>query len=306
MCLYPKLIKNPKYKPNKKNGGKPPKPTDIRLTMVPIGCGNCIECRKQLANNWRVRLSVTLSAMKIPAYYITLTFSEEKLNWYKLTCNNDNDIARAAIRHFLERWRKKYKKSVKHWLITELGHEGTERIHLHGIIWTEHPKEAIEERWGNGWVRIGAYVNLRTINYIIKYVTKIDSDHENYTGKIFCSAGLGKEYIEYGKNYNHYQGKNTKEYYRTKEGYKLALPMYYRNKIYSEEEREKLWIQKLDNGKRYCLGSEYNYITKEDKKNFMKVLETAQKTNIRNGYGGCKWKKEEYEKSIKKFRSKEY
>jgi len=37
MCLYPKLIKNPKYKPNKKNGGIVPELKDIRVLAVPIG-----------------------------------------------------------------------------------------------------------------------------------------------------------------------------------------------------------------------------------------------------------------------------
>ena len=47
MCLYPKLIKNPKYRPNKKNNYNPPTCEDDRVLYVPVGCGNCIECRNQ-------------------------------------------------------------------------------------------------------------------------------------------------------------------------------------------------------------------------------------------------------------------
>ena len=57
MCLYPRLITNPKYKANKKNGGNIPPVLDDRVKMVPIGCNKCIECKRQKANNWRVRLS---------------------------------------------------------------------------------------------------------------------------------------------------------------------------------------------------------------------------------------------------------
>ena len=39
----------------------------------------------------------------------------------------DNAIAAYAIRKFLERWRKKFKKSLRHWLVTELGHNGIEK-----------------------------------------------------------------------------------------------------------------------------------------------------------------------------------
>ena len=41
------MIKNPKYLPNKKNNNNPPEITDERVKYVPIGCGNCIECRNQ-------------------------------------------------------------------------------------------------------------------------------------------------------------------------------------------------------------------------------------------------------------------
>ena len=41
---------------------------------------------------------------------------------------------------------KNKQKSVRHWLITELGHNGTENIHLHGIIWTNKNIEAIGEQ----------------------------------------------------------------------------------------------------------------------------------------------------------------
>ena len=46
MCLYPTFVKNPKYKPNKKNKGKPPVCKDRRLYYIPVKCGCCIECRK--------------------------------------------------------------------------------------------------------------------------------------------------------------------------------------------------------------------------------------------------------------------
>ena len=47
---------------------------------------------------------------------------------------DDNAVATYALRKFLERWRKHTKKSVKHFFVTEKGHNGTHRIHLHGII----------------------------------------------------------------------------------------------------------------------------------------------------------------------------
>ena len=57
MCLYPRLIMNKKYTANKKNGGVIPRLTDSRAAQVPVGCGKCMECKKQKAREWKVRLS---------------------------------------------------------------------------------------------------------------------------------------------------------------------------------------------------------------------------------------------------------
>ena len=57
MCLYPKLIKNKKFEPNKKNGGVAPPVNDKRTLLVPVGCGKCMECMRKKANDWRTNLS---------------------------------------------------------------------------------------------------------------------------------------------------------------------------------------------------------------------------------------------------------
>lgn len=106
MCLYPKLIKNPKYKPNKKNGGRPPFCHDVRVMYVPIGCGQCMECMKKKAREWQIRLQEEIRHNK-NGKFITLTFSNEELEKLKENENEtENDIATKAIRRFLERWRK--------------------------------------------------------------------------------------------------------------------------------------------------------------------------------------------------------
>ena len=149
MCLYPTYIKNPKYKPNKKNKGRPPVCKDKRLLYIPTKCGCCIECRKEKQREWRVRLEEELRSNY--GYFITLTISpegikdlEEKtgLNWEK----NPNEIATKGLRLFLERCRKDTSKSVKHWCVTELGETG-DRIHLHGIFFGQKSAELIKKHW---------------------------------------------------------------------------------------------------------------------------------------------------------------
>ena len=235
MCLYPKLIYNKKYTANKKNGGVIPPVSDERTRYVPVGCGKCIECMNQKKREWQVRLLEEIKHDKT-GKFITLTFTEGNL--IKLeneTGNNPNNyirynaVATLAVRRFLERWRKKYKKSVKHWLITELGQNETERIHLHGIIFTDEKNETIEQIWKYGQIWVGNYVNEKTINYIIKYVSKIDLKHREYKPKILTSSGIGKEYVgTHNYKMSQYRGDETREYYTTKTGHKIALPIYYR------------------------------------------------------------------------------
>lgn len=308
MCLYPRLITNPKYMPSKKNGGNIPELKDKRVAMVAIGCGHCIECRKQKANEWRVRLNEELKRNN-NAWFITLTFSEEGINKnIELYAEKnygeigkENDIATIAVRYFLERWRKTYKHSCKHWLITERGHNGTERIHLHGIIWADKEKiEKLDKVWKNGYVYVGQYVNERTINYIVKYVTKTDNDHKDFEGKILCSAGLGSGYFEREKYLNTYKGELTKDYYKLPNGRITSLPIYYRNKLYTEEEREKLWLYKLDKKERFVRGIKIDISTKEGINIYLKTLKEAQKDNKKNGYGGIAWKSNIYEDILKK------
>ena len=78
MCLFPKLIRNRKYVPNKKNRGNVPTAIDSRVKAVPVGCGNCIECRRQKTREWQVRLHEEIRHNRT-GKFVTMTFSEEAL-----------------------------------------------------------------------------------------------------------------------------------------------------------------------------------------------------------------------------------
>ena len=91
---------------------------------------------------------------------------------------------------------------------------------------------------------------------------KTDLQHKNYKQIILTSPGIGKQYLQrQDAIWNKYCGENTRDTYRTNNGYKIALPIYYRNKIYTEMERELLWLNKLDKQKRYILGQEIDMTT---------------------------------------------
>jgi len=316
MCLYPKLIDNRKYKPTKKNGyNPPPKPQDQRVLYVPVGCGRCIECMKKKSNEWKVRLSEEIRVNNTGCF-VTLTFSEESLNKIKSALDKtqyysyeiDNEIASYAVRHFTELWRKHHKKTIRHFLITELGHNGTERIHLHGILFTKEITE-IPKIWKYGFVYIGSYVNEKTINYIAKYITKIDTHHKEYKSKIFSSKGLGANYLNRIDSFNNeFKLTETNETYRYPNGRKGGLPIYYRNKLWTEDEREELWKQKLDKEERYVLGQKISTATAEGEKDYHETLRQARLINYQKGYGTDIKDKElkKYEEKRKKLKQLTY
>lgn len=310
MCLYPELIRNPKYKKTKKNGGNIPPVIDTRVTYVPIGCQRCMECRKQKAREWQVRLLEDIKHNK-NGKFVCLTFSNKsiadlaqkipkELKGYDI----DNAIATYAVRHFLERWRKEYKKSLRHWLVTELGHKGTEHLHLHGIVWTDQPLQKVEHHWNYGHVWKGKetrfgnlinYVSEATVNYMVKYMTKIDEQHKFYKQIILTSKGIGEDYHKsYNAQQNKFNDKQTEERYRTSTGHKMAMPIYWRNKIYTEEQREKLWLNRLDKNERYVCGERVT-VEKNDKE-YWGLVKWYREINKKLGYGQPPdWEQQQYE-----------
>lgn len=320
MCLYPILIKNPKYLPNKKNGYCPPKLKDERVKYVPIGCGHCMECRRQRANGWRIRLTREMQNNPMKAYFVTLTFSNESIQELQATmqekkeeetAGNDSACAIVAIRRWRERYRKKYKKSIRHWFVTERGPNETHRLHLHGIIWTDKPIDKIMESWKYGFTFTGLYCNIKTINYIVKYVMKIDNANPDFEGRILVSPGIGDHNFKKSSQGTSckFRGRKTEERYRLPNGSYTGMPIYLRNKIYTEKQRELLWIYRLDKQERWVNGIQVDVSTEKGEKYYYDLLAYQQQYNINLGFGKRKqYDRKNYQmicKEIKKITCKQ-
>ena len=299
MCLFPIIKRNPKYTPNKKNGGVVPTPRDGRVLAVPIACGKCIECRKKKAREWQVRLHEEIRDDP-NALFMTMTFSEEALETFQ--CDDANEVASKAVRLFIKRWVKKYGESVKHWLVTELGHKDTERLHLHGFLWTDKTCDEIQKIWKYGIVDTGEYVNHKSVGYVVKYVSKVDPTHKEYISKVFASKGIGKGYIKrYEAQKHKFKETETNEIYRAPNGVKMGLPIYYRNKLWTEYEREQLWLQKLDKQERYVLGQKIDVSDELGELEYEIARLEAQEKNRNLGYTEKPWDKITYKKRREEF-----
>ena len=277
MCTHSRLIKNKKYEPNKKNGGIAPEKKSPLTSAVPIKCGVCYECKKTKARDWQIRLSEEIKDGQ-RRQFITLTFNTEALQ--KLAIGTitkgyelDNDIASKALRLFMERWRKKYKKYPRYWMVTELGGTRYEHVHIHGIMTlNEEQEKELTELWAYGYVYIGYACNNETIGYITKYINKQDKEHPNYKPIIRASLGTGANYL----NSNKAKLDKAQGYYTTKTGHRVAIPEYYRLKMWTDDERENKWIEKLESGIRWIGG------IKTNEKNRNEVERAIAKNRIKN------------------------
>lgn len=320
MCSNPQIIKNKKYVANKTNGGVIPPLKHEREKYLLIDCGRCEQCRRKRASQWQIRITEEIKRNKEKGYFITLTFSDEQFEKLKEEYKkqkikkNQNNIFRTksrkqiieeskyeerivifAVRRWLERWRKIHKKSLKHWLIIERGHKGTERVHLHGIIWQdlyeiiptkdrrgreEKSNDIISKTWKYGFVFTGHKCNNETASYITKYILKYDKKTktpENF--RIMVTPGIGRKYLTTAKIAEIRRTKidDMPKYDTGASGKKIALPSYYTKKAMTEEQREKRFINFLEKAIYKNKNTEYDFHKKDDIIAFHKIKQDLRK-----------------------------
>ena len=260
MCKNKIIIKNKRYQPTKKNEYTKETPRDRRLSYIEIPCGECIECKKKRKEMWRVRIENELLDSKT-AIFFTGTFSDEAIENIKeqYGVKDENDIATKANRLFLERLRKKYKIKLTHWCITELGSKKG-RIHIHGIFFIKenqdikYIKDKIKREWDFGWNYLGYVDQGKTINYVTKYMLKENENFKEFKPKVLTSQKIGIGFIERNKRFYKYKEENGEIKANTKmeylDGRETYLIKYYKEKLYTTEERENILLSILDENKR--------------------------------------------------------
>lgn len=287
MCLFTKRIRNPKYLPNQKNGYNPPKCPHPALMYIEVKCGICNDCRKEKRRNWSTRIKEQLRETP-NAVFFTGTFAPDRLHELqtKYDTKDKNTIAKKELRLFLERIRKETGKSVTHWVVTELG-EDNGRIHIHGIFFSNSMsvyklRGLLWRKWTAGYKFYGKYCNARTANYITKYMLKANSMDAKFRPIVLATKGIGKRYFidEYNRKRHQYVPKtplfSTIESYRNEYGQNVALPTYYRRKLWTDQEREYLMIEKYEDGTIWVKGSKYPNKTPEEQQHVFLVIQAAK------------------------------
>lgn len=236
------------------------------------------------------------------SYFITLTFNDDALEWYKTDLNK-------AVREFLDRFRKVVNdnKQIRHWFVCEFGTLHG-RPHYHGILFnlplekfckdSEELKEILESNWyhtlndayfigdrtkvPNGFVDISRVRGEGAPRYISKYVTKSCSDYKK-TPRIITSAGIGKGYLN-PENLNFHKDKSgALRPYILKNGYKIPLPRYYADKIFTAKDKISMLLDRTctaENGDMQYIWQGTEYPTEYE---FKKARLQTYKDNVRIG-----------------------
>jgi len=257
MCVAPITLKQDsiKFKSRKAFGlGK--------SDMINVPCGKCVECRKSYVNGWVFRIMNEYKSSKTrKAYFVTLTYDDESLyNPDNNMISSDGEMCLNYSHHqlYMKKLRHCYDKTdnkIKYFTVGEYG-DRSDRPHFHSIIFNADQQNIVDS-WQYGSVHFGE-VSEASIGYTLKYAFKrIGRVHKRDWKQVSDSRPVEQALISRGIGLD-YLSENIKNFYRNdltknviKEGGReLPLPRYYREKIYTEAEREarsRILQKRMDN-----------------------------------------------------------
>lgn len=271
-CLQPREIINPKWK--KLATLEKRSIHSYRFEnnyKIKVPCGVCINCLKTKQSEWRVRLLLEYKYLTLEekrnTLFVTFTLSD---NYVNDAYSNPGKY----VRIFTENYRRYFGRSIRHFIVTEFG-EKTGRFHYHALLfnsatdnpaiisslWSTNPpprpvkrnKKLWDIYWQKkpknfGFVKVVSLKKIpinaksspsRIINYIGCYISKFTDDYiisDDKKQRVFVSPGLGKKYLDYRENIEHFAKIDTDGNYSFNVqvnglSYPYSLPRYLTNKL---------------------------------------------------------------------------
>lgn len=202
-------------------------------------CGKCYNCIMTRMRGWIFRLKQEYKVSQT-AHFVTLTYDHQNV---PLTENKYMTLYKKDVQDFLKRLRKTQLNKIKYMACGEYGGKG-QRPHYHLIMFNLIPKEKdiynqIKITWQKGDVHIGTVTEASTA-YTLEYISK-QSDikkHERDDRKqefSLFSKGLGSNYLT--ENIKKYHQDNYQNMFiQIEDNKKIALPKYYRDKIFKDQD----------------------------------------------------------------------
>lgn len=225
-CISPVSIPDPK-------GTHP-----SQRILVP--CNRCVFCLTNRRQAWVFRLEKENKDAE-NSYFLTLTYDDENI---PINDSGVQTLDKKDIQKFHKSLRKDISKQgrpcFRYYAVGEYGTK-TNRPHYH-VIGFNIPFQTVsnlDRIWNKGFVKVGS-VTGDSINYVTKYL--INEDERKYEGiqKPFAmmslKPALGSGYLEANRK-NHIKAESN---YVVRNGVKMKMPRYYRDRIFPKVMREKL------------------------------------------------------------------
>ena len=174
-----------------------------------------------------------------PGWFITMTYDER----YVPRREDDKGKEVLSLRFrdvqlFLKQVRKA-KYYCKYICVGEYGGE-TQRPHYHVILWTDADPIVLEKIWHRGHFHVGK-LNMASAMYTLKYIIQPKAIVHPFREKPRAqfSRGLGLSFLTTAQ-YNHLTSDYEKpEVFSVIDGRKVALPLYYKRKIFTKHQMRK-------------------------------------------------------------------
>ena len=206
-----------------------------------LPCGKCYNCKARRVSGWSFRL-LKQAEVSTSAFFLTLTYDPEKV---PITDKKFMTLDKTDLQKFLKRLRKSYGKTnpnIKYYACGEYG-GNTERPHYHMVIFNAHEKNIINA-WQLGHVHFGN-VSPASVGYTLKYMSKntlIPKHKNDDRNKEFSlmSKKMGAHYLTPQMIQWHKNNLEERMYIPLKDGKKIAMPRYYKDKIYSQYQKDKI------------------------------------------------------------------
>lgn len=181
------------------------------------------------------------------SYFVTLTYDTRKV---PITKNGYMSLSIPDVQKFMKRLRHYQDSKIKYYLCGEYG-ELKSRPHYHAIMFNLENITAVNEAWNMGATHFGSVTN-KSIAYTVKYLDKKRRkrrhSREDYLDEFsLMSKGIGKSYLT--SRMIKWHKENMFGFYY-KNGKKMPLPRYYRDRIFDDREKLLLRLQYLEEQKK--------------------------------------------------------
>lgn len=230
MCDFPFYVKNPRY------------PVYSNEPKIPVPCGKCPPCQARRTSNWTFRLQKE-DEISLSSLFVTLTYDTDHV---PISERGFMTLDKSDVQKFFKRLRKQQiertgnRLRIRYYLAGEYGSK-TFRPHYHLILFDCLIPDQIHEIWGLGECHLGQ-VTGASIGYTCKYINKgkiipMHKNDDRLPEFSLMSKKMGSSYLT-PEMINWHKQDINRCYVVTKEGLKLSLPRYYRDKIYDEQEKK--------------------------------------------------------------------